>query len=112
MVTPADFAAFQQQVRQEVADVIQQLRAEVSEIISSRMNMMNSISAALQRVSARSTECKPYRISDLIPRNWECNNEKEEFRSFMSDLHGCKRGQTKENRCLLWWEVLKSLTAT
>ena len=39
MVTPADFATFQQQLRQEVADVIQQLRAEVNEAISGRMSM-------------------------------------------------------------------------
>ena len=36
MVTPADFAAFQQQLRQEVADVTQQPRAEVNEAISGR----------------------------------------------------------------------------
>ena len=49
--------------------------------------MLNSINTALQNVSARPAETKPYRISDLIPRNWEGNNEKGEFRSFMSDLH-------------------------
>ena len=27
------------------------------------------------------------RVGDLIPRNWEGNNEEGEFRSFMSDLH-------------------------
>ena len=86
MVTPADFATFQQQLRQEVADVIQQLRAEVNEAISGRMDMMNSISTALQKVSAKPAESKPYRNSDLIPRNWEGSNEKEEFRSFLSDL--------------------------
>ena len=48
MVTTADFATFQQQLRQEVADVIQQLRAEMNEAISGRMDMMNSISTALQ----------------------------------------------------------------
>ena len=47
MVTPADFVTLQQQLRQEVADAIQQLRAEMSETISSRMDMMNSISAAI-----------------------------------------------------------------
>ena len=46
MVTPADLVTLQQQLRQEVADVIQQLRAEVNEAISGRMDMMNSISAA------------------------------------------------------------------
>ena len=35
------------------------------------MDMMHSISAALQRVTAKPAESKPYRISDLIPRNWE-----------------------------------------
>ena len=87
MVTPAVFATFQQQLRQEVADVIQLLRAEVNEAISGTMDMLNSINTALQNVSARPAESKPYRINDLIPRNWEGSNEKGEFRSFMSDLH-------------------------
>ena len=86
MVTPADFATFQQQLRQEVADVIQQLRAEVSEAISGRMDMLNNNNTALQNVSARPPEFKPYRISDLIQRNWEGSTAKGEFRSFMSDL--------------------------
>ena len=77
----------QQQLRQEVADVIQQLRAEVNEAINDRMDTMNSSSAALQRMTAKPAESKPYRISDFIPRNWEEGNEKGEFRSFMSDLH-------------------------
>ena len=59
----------------------------MNERISGRIDMLNSINAALQNVSARSAESKPYRISDLIPRNWEGSNEKGEFRSFMSDLH-------------------------
>ena len=87
MATPADIATFQQQLRQEVADVIQQLRAEVNDAISGRMD----INAALQNVSARPAESKPYRISVLIPRNWEGSNEKGEFRSFMS---------VKAQRCL------------
>ena len=70
-----------------MADVIQQMRAEVNEAISGRMDMLNCINTALQNVSARPAESKPYRISDLIPRNWEGSNEKGEFRSFMSDLH-------------------------
>ena len=87
MVTPGDFATFHQQLRQEVSDVIQQLRAEVNEAISGRMDMLNSISEALQNVSARSAESKPYRTSDFIPRNWKDSNDIGEFRSFMSDLH-------------------------
>ena len=50
MVTRADLATFQQQLRQEVADVIQQLRADVNEAISGRMYMLNSINGALQKV--------------------------------------------------------------
>ena len=86
MVTPADFAAFQQQLREETSGIMQQLRAEVNDTISGRMDMLNSINTALQNVSARPAESTPYRISDLIPRIWEGNNEKGEFRSFMSDL--------------------------
>ena len=87
MVTTADFAVFQQQLRQEMTDVIQQLRTEMNETVNGRMDMLNSINTALQNVSKKTTDSKPYRISDLIPRNWEGSNEKGEFRSFMSDLH-------------------------
>ena len=76
MVTPADFATFQQQLRKEVADVIHQLRAEVNEAISGRMDMLNSIYTAFHNVSVRPAESKPYRISEFIPRNWEGSNEK------------------------------------
>ena len=68
-----------------MADMIQQLRVEVNEAIRGRKDMLNS--TALQNVSARPAESKPYRISDLVPRNWEGGNDKGEFRSFMSDLH-------------------------
>ena len=67
--------------------MIQQLRAEVNEAISGRMDMLNSINTALQNVSGRPAESKPYRISDFIPRNWEGSDEKVELRSFMSDPH-------------------------
>ena len=87
MVTPADLVTLQQQLRQEVADVIQQLRAELKDAINGRMEMRNNMSAALQRVTAKPAESKPYRISDLFPRSWEGGSEKGEFRSFMSDLH-------------------------
>ena len=86
IVTPADLATFQQQLRQEVADVIQQLRAEVNDTISGRMDMLNGINTALQNVSARPAESQPYRIGDLIPRNWEGSKRKGKFRSFMSHL--------------------------
>ena len=68
-------------------DIIQQLRTEVNERVNSRMDMLNSISAAIQNVSTKASDSKRYRISDLIPRSWEGNHENGEFRSFMSDLH-------------------------
>ena len=51
------------------------------------MDILNSINTALQNVLAKPTDSKPYRISDLLPKNWEGSNEKGQFRSFMSDLH-------------------------
>ena len=71
MVTTADLTVFQQQLRQEMADVIQQLRTEMNEKINGRMDMLNSISTATQNVSMKTNDSKPYRISDFIPRNWE-----------------------------------------
>ena len=76
MVTTADFGVFQQQLRQEMTDVTQQLRTEMNETVNGRMDMLNSINTALQNVSTKTTDFKPYRISDLIPRNWEGSNEK------------------------------------
>ena len=55
--------------------------------INNRVDMLNSTNTALQNVAAKPLDSKPHRISDLIPRSWEGNNEKGEFRSFMSDLH-------------------------
>ena len=63
-------------MRQEIADVVQQLRVELNESVSGRMEMLNSIKIALQSVSAKPTDFKPYRISDFLPRNWEGSNDK------------------------------------
>ena len=76
MVTPADFVTFQQQLRQEVTEVIQQLRTEMNDMVNGRMDMLTSINAALQNVSTKADYSKPYRISGLIPRSWEGNNAK------------------------------------
>ena len=84
---PADFAVFQQQLRQEITDVIQQLRTEMNETVNGRMDMLNSINTAHQNVSTETTDFKLYRISDFIQRNWEGSNEKGEFRSVMSHFH-------------------------
>ena len=56
--------------------VIQQLRTDVNETVHGRIDMSNSIKIALQNVSAKPAASKPYRISDLIPRNWEGSNDK------------------------------------
>ena len=87
MVTPADFATFQQQLRQEVADVIQQLRAEVNEAISGRMNMLNSINTAFQNGSARPEESKPYRTSDTSFRETGKAATKRESSGASFDLY-------------------------
>ena len=76
MLTTTDFATFQQQLRQEMAHLIQQFRVEENESISGGMDMLNSMNTPLQKVSAKPTDSKSYRISDLIPRNWKGSNEK------------------------------------
>ena len=76
MVITADFAAFQQQLRQEVADPMQQLRVEVTGTIKSRVDMLNSIITALQNVTSTPADSKPYQISDLIPRSLKGSNGK------------------------------------
>ena len=111
-VTPADIATFQQQLRQEMADVTQQLRAEGNELISGRMDIMNSFNTALQNVSAKSTDSEPYRVSGFIPRNWEGSNEKGKFRSFMSDLHSWMQAWSNQGeKCLSALRAPTSSTA-
>ena len=112
MLTTTDFATFQQQLRQEMADVIQQLRVEENESISGGMDMLNSMNTALQNVSAKPTDSKPYRISDLLPRNWEGSNDNGEFRSFMSDLHLWMQAWSKQGeKCLSALRAPTSSTA-
>ena len=48
-------------------------------------------------MSAKPIGSKPYRISDLIPRNWEGSNENISCRTCTC---GCKRCQTKEKQGL------------
>ena len=87
MVTAADLTELAQLLRQDVAEVIQQLRVDMTGTTNSRIDMLSSITAALQNVAGKPTDSKQYRISDLIPRSWDSSNEKGEFRSFMSGLH-------------------------
>ena len=75
MVTAADMATFQQQLRQEMADVIQQFRAERNETINGRIDMLSSINTALQNVSATPATSKPYRVSDIFLRSWKGSND-------------------------------------
>ena len=79
MDTTADFAVFQQQLRQEMIDVTRQLRTEMNETANGRMDMLNSI---------------PERIHEdncvqAVSNQWFLHQKlggKEEFRSFMSDF--------------------------
>ena len=50
------------------------------------LDLLDGIATTMQRVTADPAP-KQYRISDLIPRNWEGSNDKGEIRQFMSDLH-------------------------
>ena len=71
--------SLQQQLRQEMAGVVQQVRAELNETAYGSLDMLNSIAAAMRRVTGNPVPM-PYRISDFIPRNWEGTNHKETFR--------------------------------
>ena len=70
----ADLVAFQRRLRQEMTDVIQQLRKEINETAKDRIDMFSGINTALQNV-AKPAASNPYRVSDLIPRNWESRND-------------------------------------
>ena len=66
---------FQQQLRQEMTDVTQQLLAEMNEAINGRIDMLSSINTTHQSLQNPAAS-KPNRISDFIPRNWEGSNYK------------------------------------
>ena len=108
MVTTADFAVFQQQLRQEMTDVIQQLRTEMNETVNGRMDMLNSINTALQNVSTKTTDFKPYRISDFIQEIGKAATKKENSEaSCQTCTYGCKHGQTRVSES---WRELRALT--
>ena len=101
MVTPADFAVLQQQLKQEVTDVMQQLRAEVNDSISGRMDMLNSINTALQNVSARQQKTSRIESATSSQEIGKATTKKESSgASCQTCTCGCKHGQTKERRCL------------
>ena len=108
MVSTADFAVFQQQLRQEMTDVMQQLRTEMNETVNGRMDMLNSINTALQNVSTKTTDFKPYRISDLIQEIGKAATKKENSEvSCQTCTYGCKHGQTRVSES---WRELRALT--
>ena len=53
---------------------MQQLSTELTDAVGGRIDVLNSMTTALENVSAKLV---PSRISDLIPRNCEGNNERE-----------------------------------
>ena len=114
MVTPADLATFKQQIRQEMTDVIQQLRAEVNESINGRMDMLNSINAALQM--CQQDQQNPSHIGSVtsfFPETGNAATKKESSGdSCQICTCGCKHGQTKERECLSVLRVAISLTTT
>ena len=75
-------------------DVIQHLRTELNETVSGRIDMLRSINTTLQKVSAKPTVSKPYRIS-------EGSNDTEYFRHFMSDLHLWMQAWSDEGETVL-----------
>ena len=97
-VTAADMVHLQQQVRQEMADEIQQVRNEPNETANGRLDMLNGIATALQRVTANAAP-RRYRISDLIARHRGGSNDKGEFRHFTTCTCGCKQGLKKQRQC-------------
>ena len=54
--------------------------------IDGRLDAINSISSAMQILSAGPAEtAKPHRSSDLIPEGWDGNHDTGQFRNFMAD---------------------------
>ena len=74
MVTTAEFATFQQQLRQDMADVIQQSRVEANESISGRMDMLNSLNTGTPECVSK---------NQLIPSHTESGTSKETGRAAM-----------------------------
>ena len=118
LVTTADFTAFQQILRQDVTDVIQQWIVEVDETVSGRMDMLSSINTTLQNMSAKPIASRPHRITDFLSRNWDGSNDKGRVRNFMSDLHFWMQAWSDEGETMLVsvestdkFEVLHTTTA-
>ena len=109
-----DLATFKEQIRQEMTDVIQQLKAEVNESINGRMDMLNSINAALQM--CQQDQQNPSHIGSVtsfFPETGNAATKKESSEdSCQICTCGCKHGQTKERKCLSVLRLAISLKTT
>ena len=87
MATAADLVTVQQQIRQKLADSLQRVREEMHTATNGRPDASNSISSAMQRISAGpAATAKAYRITDLMLKSWGGSHEKGHFRNFMAEL--------------------------
>ena len=101
-VTTADLVSLQQQFRQELADAVVQIRNEMRNEVNGRLDLLNSMTTAILNIAtASSNGTRPHKISDLIPKNWEGSNEKDDFRNFMSDLHLWMQGRSDQGEKML-----------
>ena len=71
-MTWADLVTFQQQLRSEVAEIIQQVRTELNDTVGGRTDVVNSINHAVRNMTVKPAPAPapatPYQISDLIPK--------------------------------------------
>ena len=104
MVTEADMVDLQQQKRQAMARMIQQVPNKLHETVFGRIDMLNR--RTCQQIQLAS---KPYRISDVIPTGKAASQGNNSDTSRHTSSYGCKRGLLKERRC---WSALKALIST
>ena len=111
MVATPDFTALQQQFRQDMTDVIQQLRVEVNETVTGRKDMLNSTNTALQKISAKQRRPSHTESVTFFQETSKAATTEDNFDSSCRTCTcGCKRGQTKEKHCLSALRAPTSLT--
>ena len=89
MVTTSDMAVFQQQLRQEVADVMQQFRTVMNERINGRLDMLNSINPMSSSHTKSAISSQESGKETMIRESSEV--------SCQTCTYGCKHGQTMES---------------
>ena len=106
MVTTADFAVFQQQLRQEMTVVIQRLRTEMNETVNGRMDMLNTLQHSRTYPRRQLTSSRIESVTSSQETGKAATKKDNSEASCQTCTYGCKHAPGVSES----WRELRALT--